>query len=1217
MAIQTVEHPAKTQVKTRYVTVDGNEATTNVAYQVAEVIAIYPITPASPMGELADAWAAQGRKNIWGTVPKVIEMQSEAGAAGAVHGALQGGVISTTFTASQGLLLMIPSMYKIAGELTPTVFHIASRSIAAQALSIFGDHQDVMAARTTGFAMLFASSVQSAQDLALIAHAATFEARVPFLHVLDGFRVSHEISKIVPVTPDDIRAMMDEDLIRAHRERALNPEHPFIRGTSQNPDVYFQARESVNPYYLATPHIVQKYMDKFARLTGRQYHLFEYEGAPDAERVIVIMGSGAETVSETVEYLVSQGEKVGLVRVRLYRPWSLEHFLRALPPTVKAIAVLDRTKEPGSLGEPLYLDVVASIDEAYAQGEAPFEQRPVIVGGRYGLSSKEFTPGMVKAIFDELAQEQPKNHFTIGIIDDVTHTSLDYLKYDPDFTMEVERYHDPDRFRGLFYGLGQDGTVGANKNSIKIIGEETDNWAQGYFVYDSKKAGTVTVSHLRFGPRPIRAPYLLQKANFISCSQFHFLERMNVLKHAEEGAVFLLNSPYGPDEVWDYLPKTIQEEIIRKKIRFYVVDAYKVAREVGLGRRINTIMQTCFFAISGILPKDEAIAKIKEAIRKTYGIKGEDVVQQNFAAVDAALAHLHEVPVPGQVTATFDLRPPVVNDPPPFVKEVIAKMIAGEGDLLPVSKLPADGTYPSGTTRYEKRAIALEIPVWEPDLCIQCGKCVIICPHQVIRAKVYDPKYLENAPEGFKHTEAKWRQFKGMAYTIQVAAEDCTGCTLCVEFCPAVDKKDPSRKAINMRPLAPIRERESKYWDFFFNELPEPPREQLKVSAVKDTQLLTPMFEFSGACAGCGETPYLGLLTRLFGDRLIVANATGCSSIYGGNHPTTPWAYGRDGRGPAWNNSLFEDNAEFGLGIRLAVDKLTEYARLLLKRLSADIGEALVEDILNADQSTEEGIRQQRERVAILRKRLQELDPTPEVLDLMQIADYLVRKTVWLVGGDGWAYDIGFGGLDHVLSLPYDVNILVLDTEVYSNTGGQTSKATPRAAMAKFSVAGKPTPKKDLAWMAMSYGHVYVATVAMGANDTHTVKAFLEAESYPGPSLIIAHSPCIAHGYDLRYGAEQQKLAVLSGYWPLVRFDPRRLLQGKNPLQIDSKIKEPLEKYIFNERRFSQLVKMRPEEAEHLLSQLEEDVRRRWTLYKTLAEHFTPPTDGSGNGAGR
>ncbi len=1215
MTVQAAE--PRVRAKTRYVTVDGNEATTNVAYQVSEVIAIYPITPASPMGELADAWSAAGRKNIWGTVPRVIEMQSEAGAAAAIHGALQGGAMATTFTASQGLLLMIPSMYKIAGELSPVVFHIASRSIAAQALSIFGDHQDVMAARPTGFAMLFSSSVQSAQDLALIAHAATLEARVPFLHVLDGFRVSHEISKIAQITPEEIRAMIDENLVRAHRERALNPEHPFIRGTSQNPDVYFQARETVNPYYLATPTIVQKYMDKFAELTGRQYHLFEYEGAPDAERVIVVMGSGSEVVAETVDYLVSRGEKVGVLRVRLYRPWSMEHFIQTLPPTVRAIAVLDRTKEPGSLGEPLYLDVVASINEAFDLGDAPFETRPKIIGGRYGLSSKEFTPAMVKAVFDELAKEQPKNHFTVGIIDDVTHTSLDFLKDEPDFTMEVEHFHDPARFRGLFYGLGQDGTVGANKNSIKIIGETTNFYAQGYFVYDSKKAGTLTVSHLRFGEKPIRSAYQIKKANFVSCSQFHFLERINVLKHADEGAVFLLNSPYGPDEVWEYLPKTIQEEIIRKRIKFYVVDAYEVARRVGLGRRINTIMQTCFFAISGILPKDEAIAKIKEAIRKTYGIKGEDVVQQNFAAVDAALDHLHEVPVPDKVTSTFDLRPPVVDNPPAFVKDVIAKMIAGEGDLIPVSKLPADGTYPSGTTRYEKRAIALEIPVWEPDLCIQCGKCVIICPHQVIRAKVYDPKYLEQAPPTFKHTQAKWRQFKGMAYTIQVAAEDCTGCTLCVEYCPAVDKKDPSRKAINMRPLAPIRKQEAENWDFFFKVLPEPPRDQVKHSSVKDIQLLTPLFEFSGACPGCGETPYLGLLTRLFGDRLIVANATGCSSIYGGNHPTTPWAYNREGRGPAWNNSLFEDNAEFGLGIRLAVDKITEYARWLLMNLASQVGERLVDEILSADQSTEEGINKQRERVAELRKRLAELEPTPEVQTLMQIADYLVRKSVWLVGGDGWAYDIGFGGLDHVLSMPYDVNILVLDTEVYSNTGGQTSKATPRAAMAKFSVAGKPTPKKDLAWMAMSYGHVYVATVAMGGNDTHTVKAFLEAESYPGPSLIIAHSPCIAHGYDLRYSAEQQKHAVLSGYWPLLRFDPRRLLKGQNPLQIDSKIKEPLEKYIFNERRFSQLVKMRPEEAEHLLSQLEEDVKRRWALYQALAERYTPPTNGKGNGRGR
>ncbi len=1188
-----------------YVTVDGNEATTRVAYKVSEVIAIYPITPASPMGELADAWAADHKPNIFGTVPKVVEMQSEAGAAGAVHGALQGGALTTTFTASQGLLLMLPNMFKIAGELTPAVFHIASRSIAAQALSIFGDHQDVMAARTTGFAMLFSSSVQSAQDIALIAHAATLEARVPFLHVLDGFRVSHEISKIVPLTDEQIRAMIDMDLVRAHRERAMRPEQPFIRGTSQNPDVYFQARETVNPYYLAVPEIVQRTMDKFADLTGRQYRLFEYYGHPEAERVIVIMGSGSEAVADTIDYLLAQGEKVGMVRVRLYRPFSVEHFVQALPASVRRIAVLDRTKEPGALGEPLYLDVVAAIDEALRAGMAPFSHRPLVVGGRYGLSSKEFTPAMIKGIYDELTKDEPKNHFTVGIIDDVTHTSLDF---DPEF--DIETFHDPQRFRGLFYGLGSDGTVGANKNSIKIIGTETENWAQGYFVYDSKKAGTVTVSHLRFGPKPIRAPYLIQKANFVACHQFHFLERMNVLKHAEEGATFLLNSPYGPDEVWRYLPRTIQEEIINKRLKFYVIDAYKVARETGMGRRINTIMQTAFFAISGILPREEAIARIKEAIRKTYGIKGEDVVQQNFAAVDAALDHLHEVQVPDQVTADFDLRPPVVGPAPEFVKNVLGAMIAGEGDRLPVSALPADGTYPSGTTRYEKRNIALEIPVWEPDLCIQCGKCVLVCPHAVIRAKVYDPKYLEDAPPTFKHMEAKWRQFKGMAYTIQVAPEDCTGCTLCVEYCPAVDKNDPNRKAINMRPQAPLREQEAENWEFFL-QLPDPDRQALKHTAVKDVQLLEPLFEFSGACAGCGETPYLSLLTRLFGDRLIVANATGCSSIYGGNLPTTPWAYNRQGLGPAWNNSLFEDNAEFGLGLRLAVDKLREKAEDLLRGLVERVGTDLADAILTAAQDTEEEINAQRQRVAALKQRLRELEPTPEVRDLLTLADYLVRKSVWIVGGDGWAYDIGFGGLDHVLALGYDVNILVLDTEVYSNTGGQTSKATPRAAMAKFSIAGKSTPKKDLAWMAMSYGHVYVATVAMGGNDTQTVKSFMEAESYRGPSLIIAHSPCIAHGYDLRYGALHQKLAVLSGYWPLLRFDPRRLLQGKNPLQIDSRVKEPLEKYIFQERRFSQLVKMRPQEAEELLAELEHDVQRRLKMYQAWVKGFVP---NGGNG---
>ncbi|HEY57228.1 MAG TPA: pyruvate:ferredoxin (flavodoxin) oxidoreductase [Anaerolineae bacterium] len=1181
--------------KRPFVTVDGNEATANVAYQVSEVVAIYPITPSSPMAELADKWAASGRPNIWGAVPRVVEMQSEGGAAGAVHGSLQGGALTTTFTASQGLLLMIPNMYKIAGELTSTVFHIAARSLAAQALSIFGDHSDVMAARATGFGMLFSANPQEAQDLALIAHASTLEARVPFLHIMDGFRTSHEIRKIEQLTPEDIGAMISDELVRAHRDRALNPDHPFIRGTSQNPDVYFQARESVNPYYLAVPEIVRRYMDKFYELTGRRYELFQYVGAPDAERVIVLMGSGADTAHETVEYLTEKmGEKVGVLKVRLYRPFSMEHFIKALPPTVKAIAVLDRTKEPGSTGEPLYLDVVAAVEEAFERGVAPFAQKPKVVGGRYGLSSKEFNPAMVKGVFDELTKASPKNHFTVGIYDDVTHTSIDY---DPSFSTE-----DPETIRAVFYGLGSDGTVSANKNSIKIIGTETDYYAQGYFVYDSKKAGAITVSHLRFGPKPIRSTYLISRANFVACHQFAFLERMDVLKEAEPGATFLLNSPYGPDEVWDHLPKTIQKEIIDKKLRFFVVDGYRVARETGMGLRINTILQTCFFAISGVLPRDEAIEKIKQAIRKTYGKKGEDVVRKNFAAVDAALEHLHEVKVPDKVTATFDLRPPVPPTAPEFVQKVTAKMIAREGDALPVSALPADGTYPSGTTRYEKRNIALEIPVWEPDLCIQCGKCVMICPHSVIRAKVYDPVLLEDAPPTFKHMEAKWRQFKGMAYTIQVAPEDCTGCTLCVEVCPAVDKNDPTRKALNMAPQAPLREQEAENWDFFLN-LPDPPREQLKHTQVKDIQLMEPLFEFSGACAGCGETPYLSLLTRLFGDRIYVANATGCSSIYGGNLPTTPWAYNKEGYGPAWSNSLFEDNAEFGLGMRLALDKQADYARYLLQRIGGKIGDQLVDEILNADQSTEEGIKAQRQRVALLLQRLEQMEPTREVLDLKHVAHALVRKSVWIVGGDGWAYDIGYGGLDHVLASGLDVNILVLDTEVYSNTGGQASKATPRGAVAKFAAAGKGLPKKDLILLAMTYGNVYAARVAMGAKDTQTVKAFLEADSYPGPSIIVAYSHCIEHGYDMRYGAEQQQRAVDSGYWPLVRFDPRRIEKDLPPLQLDSRDpKISLEEYIRHERRYMMLLDTHPDRAEQLLAEAQRDVQQRWQLYKAWSQ---------------
>ncbi len=1179
--------------ESEYVTIDGNEAAAYVAYKTNEVIAIYPITPASPMGEWADMWSAQGKTNIWGTVPRVVEMQSEGGAAGAVHGSLQAGALTTTFTASQGLLLMIPNMYKIAGELTSTVFHIASRSVAAQALSIFGDHSDVMAARATGWAMLFSSSVQEVMDFALIAQASTLAARVPFLHVFDGFRTSHEINKVVRLSDEEIRAMIDEDLVWAHRLRALSPDHPFIRGTAQNPDVFFQAREAANPYYLATPRIVQETMDRFAELTGRRYRLFDYVGAADAERVIVLMGSGCQTVEETVEYLLERGERVGLVKVRLFRPFDTAAFVKALPPTVRAIAVLDRTKEPGSAGEPLYQDVVTAISEGLAAGVAPFDTMPRVVGGRYGLSSKEFDPAMVIGVFDELKKEQPKNHFTVGIIDDVTHTSIEW---DPALDIEPD-----DVVRAVFWGLGSDGTVSANKNSIKIIGETTPYYAQGYFVYDSKKAGARTISHLRFGPRPIKSAYLIKRANFVAVHQFGFLQRYNVLDVAEEGATFLLNAPFGPDEVWDHLPREVQETIIKKRLKFYVIDAYRLARELELGVRINTIMQACFFAISGVLPREEAIQKIKEYIRKSYGKRGEIVVRRNFAAVDAALEHLHEVNVPDRVTSTITMIPPVPPEAPEFVREVTAKMIAGEGDWLPVSALPADGTYPSGTTRWEKRNIALEVPVWEPDICIQCGKCVLVCPHAVIRAKVVDEADLANAPEGFKYTDARWRELAGKKYTLQVAVEDCTGCALCVEVCPAKDKSQVGRKAINMRPQLPLREQGRVHWAFF-EQLPDMPRvDTLRFHNVKNIQLLTPLFEFSGACAGCGETPYLSLLTRLFGDRIIVANATGCSSIYGGNLPTTPWSVNKEGRGPAWSNSLFEDNAEFGLGMRLALDKQNQYARELVVRLADVIGRDLAEAILNADQSDEAGVEAQRQRVADLKARLLHMDD-PAARDLLAVADALVRKSVWIVGGDGWAYDIGYGGLDHVLASGQNVNILVLDTEVYSNTGGQSSKATPLGAVAKFAAAGKSTPKKDLGLMAMSYGNVYVAQVAMGANDRQTLQAFLEAESYEGPSLIIAYSHCIAHGIDMAKGMDQQKLAVETGYWPLYRYDPRRKAQGLNPLQLDSKPpKRPLRDYVINENRFRILAQADPERFEALLAEAQQWVLEHWQRYEEMA----------------
>ena len=1174
------------------VTIDANEAVAHVAYQASDLIAIYPITPSSPMGEWADQWATEGRPNLWGTVPRVIEMQSEGGAAGALHGALQAGALATTFTASQGLLLMIPNMYKIAGELTPTVLHVAARSLAAQGLSIFGDHGDVMAARATGFAMLASNSVQEAMDTALVAHAAALEARVPFLHFFDGFRTSHEVAKMEPVTAGDIRALIDDELVRAHRARALTPDRPVIRGTAQNPDIYFQAREAANPYYLACPTIVQNAMDRLGRLVGRQYRLFDYAGAPDAERVLVLIGSGAEAAQETVEALTARGEPVGVLKVRLYRPFSVEHFVAALPPTVRALGVLDRTKEPGSAGEPLYLDAVAAVSEAMATGQAPFRSAPRVIGGRYGLSSKEFTPAMIKAVFDELGRPRPKNHFTVGIRDDVTHTSLDW---DPAFSTEA-----PDGVRAIFYGLGADGTVGANKNSIKIIGEATANHAQGYFVYDSKKSGSVTVSHLRFGPRPIRSTYLIDRATFVACHQFAFLERLDVLQAAEPGATFLLNSPHGPEEVWDHLPRSTQEQILAKRLRFFVIDGYRVARETGMGGRVNTIMQTCFFAISGVLPRAEAIAAIKHAIEKTYGKRGEAVVQKNFAAVDSTLDQLHEVRVPTQVTSVFDRRPPVPAEAPEFVQKVTAPMIAGAGDLLPVSALPPDGTYPSGTTRWEKRNIALEIPVWDADLCIQCGKCVLVCPHSVIRAKVVPAEALAGAPPTFKTAPARWREFADALFTLQVAPEDCTGCSLCVEVCPAKSKSEVRHKAINMMPQPPLRQAEVQNWDFFLG-LPETDRSGLALGQVKDVQLLEPLFEFSGACAGCGETPYLKLMSQLFGDHTLIANATGCSSIYGGSQPTTPWSVNRAGRGPAWSNSLFEDNAEFGLGMRLALDKQAAYARELVERLSPAIGDELSLAILGADQSTPAGIEAQRERVDRLRLRLGDL-ATREATDLQSLADTLVRKSVWIVGGDGWAYDIGFGGLDHVLASGHDVNVLVLDTEVYSNTGGQMSKATPLGAVAKFATGGKPAAKKDLAFMMLTYGNVYVARVAMGGSDAQTLRAFREAEAYRGPSLIVAYSHCIAHGYDLRFGMDQQKAAVLSGHWPLFRYNPDLVKEGKNPFQLDSKPPSvPLKKYAYNETRYSMLAHSNPKAAAELLERAQQDVLARWRLYEHWA----------------
>jgi len=1175
----------------RVTTIQGTEAAASVAHRVSEVIAIYPITPSSDMGESADAWSAAGRKNIWGTVPHVIEMQSEGGAAGALHGAQQAGALTTTFTASQGLLLMIPDMYKIAGELLPFVMHVSARALATHALSIFGDHSDVMAARSTGFAMLASASIQEIHDLALVAHAATLAARVPFVHFFDGFRSSHEIQKIEELDDDTLRRMIDDELVWKYRANRMTPEAPVLRGTAQNPDVFFQSREAANRFYAACPGIVQEQMDRFAALTGRAYHLFDYVGAPDADRVIVLMASGAEAAHETVEALNEAGEKVGVLKVRLYRPFANEQFVRALPPSARTVAVLDRTKEPGASGEPLYLDVVNALYEAGITDRK-------VIGGRYGLGSKELNPAMIKGVFDEMAAAAPRRHFTVGIVDDVTDTSV---PWDPAFTVEKA-----DVTRALFYGLGADGTVGANKNSIKIIGEETDNYAQGYFVYDSRKSGSMTVSHLRFGKRPIRSTYSVNNANFVACHQAVFLERIDVLEKAVPGATFLLNTHVPTDRVWDSLPRHIQQEIIDKKIKFYAIDAYKVARETGMGQRINTVMQTCFFAISGVLPREEAIAKIKEAIRKTYGKRGEEIVKRNYEAVDKALDNLHEIPVPAAVTSTFE-KPPVVSDKAPeFVQKVIGAMMARPADLvgehIPVSLLPSDGTYPTGTTQWEKRNIALEIPVWDPETCLQCNKCVLVCPHAVIRSKVYDGALLKDAPPTFKSAKARGREFpEGTRFTIQVAPEDCTGCALCVETCPAKNKAETRLKAINMAEQPPLRESERANWEFFFHVLPDPDRRGLKVGTVKGSQFLRPLFEFSGACAGCGETPYVKLASQLFGDRMLVGNATGCSSIYGGNLPTTPWTTDAAGRGPAWCNSLFEDNAEFGLGMRLALDKHEEYARELLTRLREKVGPDLADALLTARQKDETEIQEQRARVAELTRRLASLDD-PVARQLATVADALVRKSVWIMGGDGWAYDIGYGGLDHVLASGRNVNVLVLDTEVYSNTGGQMSKATPLGAVARFAAGGKRAPKKDLARMVMTYGNVYVAQVAIGANDAQAVRAFLEAEQYEGPSLIIAYSHCIAHGINMQQGLEQQRLAVECGYWPLFRYNPELAAAGKNPLQLDSKPpRVPFKDYAYRETRYSMLAKAKPEVAERLLRQAEAGVAARWRLYEQLA----------------
>jgi pyruvate-ferredoxin/flavodoxin oxidoreductase len=1178
-------------------TIDGNQAAATVAHKLNEVIAIYPITPSSTMGEWADEWSSHGQVNLWGTVPQVTEMQSEAGVAGAIHGALQAGSMATTFTASQGLLLMLPNMYKIAGELTPTVFHIAARSLACQGLSIFGDHSDVMSARMTGFGMLCSNSPQEVMDFALIAHAVTLESRIPLMHFFDGFRTSHEIAKITLFDDDVMRAMIKEEWVTAHRNRALTPDRPILRGTAQNPDVYFQARETVNSFYQAMPSIVRRAMNRFALLTGRSYCLFEYLGSAVAERVIVIMGSGAEAVTETIDYLTYQGESVGLLKVRLYRPFDPGSLVAALPVTCRKIAVLDRTKEPGADGEPLYKDVLSALAQDYIGGSARFSVFPKVVGGRYGLSSKEFTPGMIKAIYDELNHEQPKNNFTIGIHDDVTYTSLEW---DPSYRTDAHR----DTFQAMFYGLGSDGTVSANKNTIKIIGEATDLNAQGYFVYDSKKSGAITVSHLRFGPKPIHSTYLIAEndANFIGCHQTIFLARYDMLVNAAENAVFLLNTPESVDEVWDSLPAKMQEQMIAKNIRFYIIDGYAVAEKSGMGKRINTIMQTCFFAISGVLPQKDAITAIKHAVEKTYGKKGQRIVELNFKAIDETLAGLYSVPLPTKVSSLFDIASRIADASPDFIRRVTGEIIAGRGDALPVSVMPVDGAFPTGTATFEKRNLALEIPVWETDLCTQCGKCVMVCPHSVIRSKIFSTDVLVDTPETFKQAPMLGKDFPvGLAISYQVAPEDCTGCSLCVDICPIRDKSNASRKALNMMPQPPLRKGERDNWEFFLT-IPEYDRRLLKTNTVKGAMVLQPLFEFSGACVGCGETPYIKLASQLFGDRMMIASATGCSSIYGGNLPTTPWTKNSDGRGPAWSNSLFEDNAEFGLGMRIALDKQNDYAKELLVLLRDQLGDELVDAILNADQTDEAGIYEQRERIILLKQKLQySIDQSAQTL--LQLADSLSKKSVWIIGGDGWAYDIGFGGVDHVLASGRNVNILVLDTEVYSNTGGQTSKSTPLGAVAKFSAGGKATAKKDLALLAMDYSNVYVAHVAYAGKDTQTLNAFLEAEAHDGPSIIIAYAPCIAHGVDLSNNHRQQDLAVKSGHWPLFRYDPSKAKAGKNPMKLDSAEPSiPYRDFVKTETRFSMLWQTHPEAAERFLAQAQQDVKNRYHYYKQLSE---------------